>query len=342
MVKALALALLFHAAPAAPAPEPACGSPEAAQQVRESMDRGRRFFMSSLAEAYERLQHGDPIQVDIYVLVHFLLYQDELQLEPDLAAAAAWRRRCVQYFLSTFGKNIWEREGCVTVKLLVGLRTAKVAPERIEPVARYYSDFIHHQWGDTGVGECLSPKVVRTYGSTSTVPRCGPVVAELVAKTATYEAMLGAESADPMASVKLPTLNEAPGALTTWFEVVPEEWILRAYLQRGQKLVTRKRYLASRKALAAAVATAPLDTAPVQTMYLAPLVYESWLAGNPVDAKSYAVLRKVMSAQQADGRILSSMNELRAKGHNIDASPTYMALLAMDQYLKKQKECAAK
>lgn len=334
-----ALALLVAMPEVARASAP-CGSPQAAAEVRASMDKARASFMRSVAASYARLQHNDaPIQVDLYVLAHYLLYQDELRFERDPKLAAAWRDKISRYFVSTFGKDLWEREGCLAIKVLTGLRLAKVPDAQVAPIARWYRDFIRQSWGKQGVGECTSPKVERTYGATTHLAQCGPVIDELVAKTAYYQ-VLTASAPDAMSEVPLPTLNEPRlGALETWYDVMPEEFIVRAHLVPGQKIVAAKRFSSSKKALAAAVAATKPSEKPVHTMFLGPLLFSSWAAGNPVDGHGYALLRALMATQQPDGRILSEMNALRSKGHDIDASPTYFGLMAMQAYLDHQATC---
>jgi hypothetical protein len=307
------------------------------------MGPARAFFMKSVEEAYERLQHDRPIQADLYIVVHFLVHQDLLQFESDPKKAAQWREKIVAYFLSTSGKDVWEAEGCLTIKLLMGFRMSKVPISKWLPIARSYRSFIREHWGKDGVGECYSPKVIRTYGSNppgNASVGCGPVTDELVTKTAYYQALAAEDREDPMLDVPLPTLDRPPASpLREWSDVIPEKWLVRAYRLGKSSHVSEKRFEAARKEFAEAIATAPLKKSPVPTSFLTPLLYASWLAGNGIDARSFALFRAVLSSQWDDGRIPNPMTAARAKGHNIDASTTYQALMAMTMFLEKQKTC---
>ncbi len=327
-----------------PFPPLACGSVEAAAAVRARMDPARAFFMRSVAEAYERIQAGRRIQADLYILAHFLLFQSSLHLEANPARAALWQRRIQDFFLKDYAQGVWKAEGCLTIKVLIGLRLVGAPLDEVHRLARHYRSFIAQRWGRGGVGECAEPGVERTYGQT--LPpgpvMCGPVSLELVAKTAYYQALIGDDGDDALADVPLPTLNEPPELpFREWAQVIPAKWLIRTYRLPASRSVSRGQFERVRRALREAIAAAPPGETPVRTIFLSPLLYASWLAGDPIDPRSYELFRIVLSTQWADGRIPSPYTALRDKGHNVDASTTYQALMAMTEFLRRQSNCTA-
>jgi hypothetical protein len=316
---------------------------EVASRVAISQPKAKKYFMTSLKEAYDRVLKAErPIQVDLYIMVHFLVFQDELKLEEDPGKAAEWRHKLVDYFLDTFKKQIWNPEGCLAIKVLMGLRMAKVPYARILPVSTWYANFIKKQWPDGGVGECFTGRVTRTYHE-EVAPKpedlvCTPDSDELESKAAYYQALVE-EPDDPMSKVMLPSLarREAaePKVSLSWIALLPSKWVVRTYRLDQQKVISKKLFETSAKGLAGSLEMERGNDKP-NGPYLGTLLYAYFLAGGKITQRSIDFLNRLLSMQGPEGQFPGNKIDVNLK-HNTDATSTYEALLAMSQFLKATK-----
>ncbi len=303
-------------------------------RIESAMSRGRHYFMESVSGAYGRvMKTGKPIQVDLYILAHYLQYQKQLGFAPD------WNQRIRDYFLNSFGQGIWEDEGCMSVKVLIGFWEHQVDPDKIKPLTTYYADFIAKEWGAKGVGECFSNKVVRTYGRGFSEPYCTGPTRELDAKVAYYQNLVRDRSDNPLLKVLFPQINETRlhNYADAWQEIIPEVWLMMTYYQPGQTQVSRERFEIGSDKVKRTLKRIHDDQEfrefhKVSTFEITLLLYAYLLSGQQPDAVFDSLFNEVLASQRADGSFPSRWGKI--KDHNIEATPTYFALLLMDKYLE--------
>ncbi|MCF6196533.1 MAG: hypothetical protein L3J50_07490 [Emcibacter sp.] len=313
-------------------------------KIQKSAELARTYYQNTLIKAYERATYMQrPIQVDLYILAHYLIYNQQLKFQSE-TENTEWKEKIIQFFLSTIDKDTWLPEGCLSIKVLIGLENSGLDYQKTLPVARTYADFITKVWRDEGVGECFSPQINRTYGPAKALPCSGPT-AELEAKTGYYHALLGAYSygrgvkewwygKNPMRHIKTPGLNlPFDVSLDGWFDVLPELWVIKTGSIAGQNVVTKRRLKAARKNVINTVKQLRRDDKFGGTVYLSALLYAYFLAEPKPTQHAYDLLSSLMEVQSPDGAIMSSFN-LRMAGHNIHATPTYFYILAVDKALE--------
>ena len=340
IVASSVLALLLAAAPAFSAEPESEKSAQKEQvyipiavQVLKAQKLAREYFFNSVQEALPRVQaSAAPIQVDLYILVHYLMYQDMLQFSAA-PHTNEWKEKISNYFISTLGKKIWEPEGCLAVKVMIGLFRSSTDLKTRRKLEQYYRDLVFEKWGETGVGECFSSRIERTYGQGT--PECSGVSEELNLKVAYYQHLVREERDNPMHDIVTPTMNSyKPEEVNGWWSAVPEMWVQALANLPGQEKISARRRQLSARAVRRAVNTFLLEKAAHNGTFTALLLYSYLLTDAPSKSKADPILRKLLSLQQPDGSFPGIGMGLRsvARTHNLRATPTYFALLALERY----------
>jgi hypothetical protein len=336
-------------------------------RVQTSFLVGRTFFAQSVINSLKQVKASDkPTQVDLYILIHYLMYEAELGLAPVVQELShqgntqenkqknkdtQTRDAILDYLTNSYQSDVWRTEGCMSVKFLSGLSLQGISAKNIDPLAQTYRQFIHSQWGDKGIGECFSSNIVRTYGEFT--PPCSDVTLELMAKMAYLKTITTRASQETndrplkaLASIQLPGLNDTPQtAISSWFGALPELWIIRTWQvqqemgasQKDTFQIEERRYQDARKRIRVAYDDALNSLSSQEAIYASVVLYTKLLSHNSIDRHDVEYLSQLLTLQQHDGRFPSSFNEIRYKGHNIDATPSYFALLALQQYQNKLK-----
>jgi hypothetical protein len=275
------------------------------------------------------------------------MYQEVLHFEDDPAKVEALARAITGYFLNQDKLETWIGEGCLAIKLLIGLeqfRGLKDEHEQVAVLAESYADFVRKEWNGDGVGECFSTGVERTYGVSFESDFCTSTTTELTAKMAFYLSLLPESEAETFAGIRLTQLNDrgSDHPFGGWFDTVSELWVIKTYQQTRNRFVSAERFEATKTKFSEALKTA--DPAEPRAIQDALLVYGSLLAGVPLDPKMLDMLHALRGLQAKDGRIPSPFTVgSEAKSHNIDASPTYFYLLAVHELIEQSAllaECA--
>ncbi|MBF0352916.1 MAG: hypothetical protein HQM11_17920 [SAR324 cluster bacterium] len=305
--------------------------------LHSSMNRARKYFLYSVKQSYLDVNNTTPpIQVDLYILVHFLMYQDVIKFTGDSGEELFLRKKIMDYFSSTFGQDIWEREGCVLVKLLTGMEKSYAPFRQMKPMMDYYAKFIHSHWKNDGVGECFSGNIRRSYGPLNLVPECSPVTNELDAKLAYFKSITRFSRHNPLMNIQSPSLELEPsGAMIGWADILPEMYVIRGWQEQKNGVIKQERYEIARKRVVQAVNKLNVTRVIKTGLNMDILLYAYLRANRKVDIPSSQMLKKLLSVQKQNGSFPSPFDfgpTHPNKKHNIDASPTYFALLAMNEY----------
>ena len=128
------------------------------QGLKASVERGTSFFRASVYDSLARIRDAPrPIQVDLYILAHYLMYQESLGIEPDPVKTAALRQEIASYFLDPDRMSVWLSEGCIASKVLIGLRQVEdLQRSQVDTLAETYSQFILDHGGERRRGVLLS------------------------------------------------------------------------------------------------------------------------------------------------------------------------------------------
>jgi hypothetical protein len=304
------------------------------------MASDRVFFLKSVEESYARLIIAEkPIQVDLYILVHFLIYQDELQFTSDEKQALGWKKKIVDYFLSTVGKGTWEVEGCLPEKVLIGLHYAKIPQTVLSPIVMSYKKMLDQTWKGKGAGECFSENIVRTYGATAQKLPCSAITEEVEAKFAFYQTLIKNEKWNPLRKVKLKTPNSIPkDPISSFWSMLPHEWVINTYLLPKQKMIGKKRIEKTFQLIEEAISKVNLDAkSPVDKTLAAQLLSSYWKIGGGLNAKTISLLEYILKTETRDEKGIGSVASYANKTHNVQATPAYLKLLAMNEFLKNHK-----
>lgn len=290
-----------------------------------SEERAKAFFLSSVYRSLERVQATDkPVQVDLYILVHFLMYNDTLRFT-DKKTASELSDSIVRYFDTTAPENVWQ-EGCLAAKLLIALIRKKRYAEMEDRLLKRYSAFISKQW-EQGIGECFVPSISRSYGNDMPGRNCTPPTQELAAKMAYYLVSSGQAGYQPDLRYINETVYEN---IENWWHANVELWVIETYRLPRQRYISPQRYRQAVERVERALEQKQYNT------LTASLLVHAWLLSHArAEPQITAVLVNVAKTQDKRGAIPSVIAADDKPEHNFDATPTYLYLLALHE-LKKQ------
>lgn len=306
--------------------------------LNSSLERGRAYFLESTDKAIERVQQtNEPTQADIYILVHYLMYQERLLFESDPEQDRKRRTVIAQYFERSFGKGGWELEGCMPVKVLIGFARAPVPLPTQRKYERFYQEQIVEHWGSSGVGECFSDKIDRTYGGTIPFQCTGPKD-ELEIKLAYYLAVDATRPEDsPLKEANIAYASEPTRkVLRGWWDIIPETWVLMTYVEQKRPYVSKKRAMVALQNIEDTIQRVQKSTDKRQQSRIDLLLYSFLLGKSEFDERA-AWLTERLLAQQLDDGGFRPMEIQHPPGHDVRATPTYFGLLALNEANKVLK-----
>lgn len=307
-------------------------------EFADSERKARDFFLQSTLDAIERLENTSddslPIQVDLYIVVHFLMYNNTLAFTADASLANTINRRITGYFEQQLASGL-ALEGCLAAKLLIGLSRHNTYQDLEKKLAAYYLDFAHKQWHGKGVGECFVTSINRTYGNNHDDFYCTPVATQELAAKNIYYWTVSAIELPVYRKMGLEHINEQPyNKIGSWWHANVEAWVIETFQLPEQSVISSERYRHAVQLVENAILEKEHDTLTLALLSQAYLWSHSKPSMPVIDA-----LRKIAASQDKRGAIPSSIAPPDKPGHNVDATPTYMYLLALDA-LKKRNQPA--
>ena len=327
-----------NADPSAAKPDQAAeaGNTAVCAEISASLTGARKYFLQSTVAALKDIRSGGkPRQADLYILVHYLMYRRSLALDQaDLELSNGLDQNIINFFMETFESGVWRNEGCLLIKLLIGLRDYPVPYSKIEPLEKYYAALIQENWKSEGVGECFSDQIERTF-QLDVRAVCSRPSNELEAKVGYYNATTPSGRPNLLMPVKLPFLSDlADRDLVTWWRIIPDLWILRTYHDQIDKLISLDRFEAAKHNFATAVGYFLTDSSDRAARDADLLLYGHLLSEEKFSADDRKLLRALLNQQQKDGSFPARIGSTPA-GHNTQATPTNFAIEALTESAKR-------
>jgi hypothetical protein len=120
--------------------------------------------------------------------------------------------------------------------------------------------------------------------------------------------------------------------------MLPHEWVINTYLLPKQKLIGKKRIDKTFQLIEEAISKVNLDAKPAIDKTLAAQMLASyWKIGGSLNTKTISLLKYVLSSDTKDEKGIASVATYANKTHNVQATPAYLKLLAMNEFLKIYK-----
>ncbi len=297
-------------------------------RIDKSLSSARTFFSTSAEASIKSLIAAEkPRQADLYIAVHYLMDHRALSLGPSGATEDRLVQQITDYFLGTFEKGAWRSEGCLLIKLLIGLRLNNIPTEKIAPLEKFYAALIEENWHSESVGECFSSEIDRTY-MLGVVSSCSNASDELEAKVGYYLATTKAGEATALDRVKLPFLSDhSPRELRGWWKIIPDVWIGLIHRDQVRKLISAERLESARLDFEQAIADS-LAAKPKRLKDADQLLFGHLLTSGRFLDQDRQLLQALLAQQEQDGGFPAKMAETPA-GHNARATPTHFAIQAL-------------
>lgn len=319
--------------------EPVYTNSELCPKVESALSGARKFFAAAAKTAYSDITStAKPRQADLYILVHYLMDHRRLAFGPGGEEEKQLTENIIGYFLSTFDAGLWRTEGCLLIKLLIGLRSNNVPYEKIEPLEKFYADLIEENWQSQSVGECISDQIDRTY-IVGAAADCKNASDELEAKVGYYVATSEPGSPNLLAKVKLPFLGDySERFLLGWWSIIPEVWIAMTFRDQKTALVSKDRLDNTAQNFDDSVAKA-LSAKPPQMEDADQLLFGRLLVHRAFLKSDKLLLEALLKQQLKDGGFPAKIGKTPS-GHNTRATPTHFAIQALNE--TKETLCGRK
>jgi hypothetical protein len=300
------------------------------REISSHLSSARRYFSKTAIRAAKEISTATkPKQADLYILVHYLIDHRVLNFGPGGKEEDQLTQSIVGYFLSTFDKGAWRKEGCLLIKLLIGLRDNGVSYEKIEPLERFYAQLIEENWQSQNVGECFSTEIERTY-MLDVASSCTNASNELEAKVGYYVATTSPDVPNLLRKVKLPFLTDhAARPLSSWWGIIPDVWIALTAAKQKVPLVTADRLESTRLNFEDSV-KAELKRTPPRFRDADQLLFGDLVVSGKVSADDRLMLKALLSQQLEDGSFPAKVKQTPA-GHDTRATPTHFAIQALTE-----------
>lgn len=333
-------------------------------EVDASIENAKNYFLTSTYSALERLHSGKkPIQVDLYIVAHYLDFQDKLRFTSNYQEDMRLKQKIANYFIKSFGDKIWEVEGCLPGKVLYGLeKNSLLLKYQRTTFNNYFSSLISEAWKNKGFGECFSLNINRTYGGDlnfcnkdknaycTDKLKCTTYTRENTIKFSNYLALLDHDEKSFFSKFNYSLINKEYDEIKLsnnmderdilYFDIESELW-LSLLIEKNPDIVSIKTTNRSNKFVTSSlyVAKNNLEQTRRAKFNFEPMLYVYLNYAHRKKELVYYLIKNIIHSQNKNGSFSSrstyfNNDKDNVLSHNTKATPTYYSLFALDKFQK--------